>query len=63
MTKTGADWDMLKDHTGPEEELKNKALGKDAFLVKTGFLDRVYLRKFEKEREERESKRTAADRR
>jgi len=60
MTKTGADWDLFKDHAGLEEELKKKALGKDAFLVKKDFLDRVDLRKFEKEKEERERKRSAA---
>jgi len=53
MTKTDADWEVFKDHAGLEEELKKKAEGKDAFLVKKDFLDRVDVRKFEKEKEGR----------
>lgn len=60
MTKTGADWELFKDHAGLEEELKKNALGKDAFLVKKDFLDRVDHRKFEKEKADRERERAAA---
>ena len=43
MTKIGAHWDLFKDHTGLEEELKKKALGKDLFLVKTKISTRWIL--------------------
>ena len=37
--KTRVTWDRFKDHAGLEEDLKKKALGKDAFLFKKISLD------------------------
>ena len=61
IDKTNMDWDNFKDKTGLEEELKKKAEGKDAYLVKKDFLTRVDHRRFEQERDERERKRAAAN--
>ena len=62
VAKTSADWDSFKDKTGLEEELEVKAKGKDAFLVKKDFLQRVDKRTFEKEKEERNRNRSAKGR-
>eukprot|EP00554_Chaetoceros_debilis_P010157 CAMPEP_0194106830 /NCGR_PEP_ID=MMETSP0150-20130528/6807_1 /TAXON_ID=122233 /ORGANISM="Chaetoceros debilis, Strain MM31A-1" /LENGTH=269 /DNA_ID=CAMNT_0038795083 /DNA_START=144 /DNA_END=953 /DNA_ORIENTATION=- len=60
IDKTNVDWENFKDKTGMEEELKKKAEGKDAYLVKKDFLNRVDARKFEQEKTERERKRASA---
>ena len=60
IDKTNVDWENFKDKAGLEEELKKKAQGKDAYLEKKDFLNRVDLRRFEQEREERNRKRAAA---
>lgn len=60
IDKTNVDWENFKDKAGLEEELKKKAQGKDAYLVKKDFLNRVDVRRFEQEREERNKKRAAA---
>ena len=60
MTKTNSDWDTFKDKTGISDELAERAEGKDAYLVKQDFLQRVDHRKFEQEKEERDRKRLKA---
>lgn len=59
VAKTSADWDRFKGDRGLEEELEKKAQGKDAFLVKKDFLDRVDHRRFEQERTERDKERAS----
>lgn len=59
IDKTNIDWETFKDKTGLEEELKKKAEGKDAYLVKKDFLNRVDARRFEQEKDERNRKRAA----
>jgi len=59
IDKTNVDWDNFKDKTGMEEELKKKAEGKDAYLVKKDFLNRVDARRFEQEKDDRSRKRAA----
>lgn len=60
IDKTNVDWEKFKDKAGIEEELKKKAQSKDAYLVKKDFLNRVDVRRFEQERDERNKKRAAA---
>jgi len=63
VAKTSIDWDSYKGSQLSEvakDELETKAEGNDAFLVKKDFLQRVDLRRFEVEKEERERKRVAA---
>ena len=60
LTKTGIDWEQFKDDQGLEEELAKKAQGKDAYLLKQEFLQRVDLRRFEQEKAERDKQRAAA---
>ena len=62
VAKTSSDWDTFKDRTGLDEELEEKAKGKDAYLVKKDFLDRVDQRTFEVQKAERDRKRAAAGR-
>ena len=62
VAKTSSDWDNFKDKTGLDEELEEKAKGKDAYLVKKDFLNRVDQRTFEVEKVERDRKRAAAGR-
>ena len=59
MDKTNVDWENYKDRTGLEDELKKKAVSNDAYLVKKDFLQRVDLRRFEQEKDERNRKRAA----
>jgi len=59
IDKTNIDWETFKDKTGLEEELKKKAEGKDAYLVKKDFLNRVDSRRFEQEKDERNRKRAS----
>ena len=68
VAKTSADWDLFKEKSDNQlkEDLEKKALGKEAFLVKKDFLNRVDARKFELEKAERERervKRAASERR
>ena len=60
IDKTNVDWETFKDKTGMEEELRKKAEGKDAYLVKKDFLNRVDVRRFEQEKDDRNKKRAAA---
>lgn len=60
IDKTNVDWETFKDKTGMEEELRKKAEGKDAYLVKKDFLNRVDVRRFEQEKDDRSKKRAAA---
>lgn len=60
MAKSSADWDFFKDRSGLEEELEKQAKGKNAYLVKKDFLQRVDLRKFEHEKQDRDKKRASA---
>lgn len=62
VAKTSGDWDTFKNKTGMEEELEEKAKGKDAFLVKQDFLTRVDQRTFAVEKSERDRKRASAGR-
>lgn len=59
ISKTSADWDLFKTKNAPElkEELENKAQGKEAYLVKKDFLNRVDERRFEIEKGERDKER------
>lgn len=61
LDKTNVDWENFKDKAGLEDELKRKAESKDAYLVKKDFLNRVDVRRFEQERDERNRKRAAAN--
>mmetsp|Transcript_3019 Transcript_3019/g.8725 ORF Transcript_3019/g.8725 Transcript_3019/m.8725 type:complete len:262 (+) Transcript_3019:41-826(+) len=62
VSKTSSDWDTFKDKTGLDDELEEKAKGKDAYLVKKDFLDRVDQRTFEVEKAERDRERAARGR-
>lgn len=55
--KTNLDWENFKDISGINNELTTKAQGKDAYLIKQDFLQRVDLRRFEQEKEERNKRR------
>jgi hypothetical protein len=59
ISKTSADWDLFKSKNAPElkEQLENKAQGKEAYLVKKDFLNRVDERRFEIEKGERDRER------
>lgn len=58
VEKTSNDWESFKETDKQlQEDLEKRAQGKDAFLVKKDFLDRVDNRKFELEREERDRQR------
>uniref|UniRef100_A0A7S1VGP4 BCNT-C domain-containing protein n=1 Tax=Grammatophora oceanica TaxID=210454 RepID=A0A7S1VGP4_9STRA len=59
VAKTSSDWDSFKTKSGMEEQLEKKAQGKDAFLVKKDFLNRVDERRFEHEKSKREQERSA----
>ena len=61
VVKTSSDWDQFKQTHGLEEELDQKAQGKDAYLVKKDFLNRVDLRQFEQEKADRDLKRVARE--
>jgi hypothetical protein len=56
--KTAADWDQFKDTTGLGSKLEQHAVGKNAFLKKQDFLQRVDHRKFDLERQERDKVRS-----
>lgn len=58
VEKTNNDWESFKESDKQlQDELEKRAQGKDAFLVKQDFLNRVDHRKFELEREERDRER------
>lgn len=58
VRKTNDDWEQFKESDKQlQDELEKKAQGKDAFLVKQDFLNRVDHRKFELEKEERDRER------
>ena len=58
VAKTSADWDQFKVKEGLDDDLTKQAQGKNAFLKKKDFLDRVDARRFEVEKEVRDSERT-----
>lgn len=60
VTKTSSDWDRFKETSGLTEEIEKKALGKDAFLLKKDFLQRVDQRQFVHEKSDRNLKRNNA---
>ena len=58
VKKTDDDWEKFKESDKQlQDELEKKAQGKDVFLVKQDFLNRVDHRKFELEKEERDRER------
>jgi len=58
LEKSSFDWDKFKKEKGLEEELDKYA--KDGYVEKQDFLQRVDLRQFEKEKEERNRQRALA---
>ncbi|CAJ1933575.1 unnamed protein product [Cylindrotheca closterium] len=58
VEKTNNDWESFKESDKQlQEDLEKRAQGKDAFLVKQDFLNRVDTRTFELEKEERDRER------
>ena len=57
VAKTSADWDQFKTSEGLEEDLTKQAQGKNAFLQKKDFLQRVDARRFEVEKKVRDTER------
>eukprot|EP00547_Thalassionema_nitzschioides_P013593 CAMPEP_0194250938 /NCGR_PEP_ID=MMETSP0158-20130606/24186_1 /TAXON_ID=33649 /ORGANISM="Thalassionema nitzschioides, Strain L26-B" /LENGTH=254 /DNA_ID=CAMNT_0038987895 /DNA_START=12 /DNA_END=776 /DNA_ORIENTATION=+ len=57
VAKTSSDWDTFKTDTGMEEELEQKAQGKEAYLHKQDFLNRVDHRRFAEEKQKRDDER------
>jgi hypothetical protein len=57
VAKTSADWDQFKTKEGLEEDLTKQAQGKNAFLQKKDFLQRVDARRFEVEKQVRDAER------
>ena len=58
VQKTSNDWESFKESDKQlQDELEKNAQGKDAFLVKQDFLNRVDQRKFELEKDERDRER------
>lgn len=55
IEKSSIDWDTFKQKEGLDDELKQYT--KDGYLEKQEFLQRVDLRKFEQEKQERDLKR------
>jgi hypothetical protein len=58
VAKTSADWESFKAETGVEDELEKQAQGKNAFLQKQDFLQRVDHRRFEQEKVQRDQERS-----
>jgi len=62
VEKTSSDWESFKDKSGLEDEFeKNAQEGKNSYLKKKEFLERVDLRRFEQEKEARNRKRAASE--
>lgn len=60
IAASNANWEIFKtSQEGLDEQLRQKAEGKDAFLLKKEFLQRCDLRQFETERDGRTAKRQA----
>ena len=58
VEKTSGDWENFKGTDKQlQDELERTAQGKDAFLVKQDFLERVDQRRFEIEKDERDAER------
>jgi hypothetical protein len=57
-TKTAADWENFKDTTGLQDKLQQAATGKQAYLQRQDFLQRVDHRKFDLEKQERNQERS-----
>lgn len=58
IQKTNSDWETFKGRDKQlQEELESQAQGRNAFLVKQDFLNRVDHRKFEMEKEQRNRER------
>ena len=58
VAKTSHDWDTFKTEAGVEEEIDKQAQGKNAYLHKQDFLQRVDQRKFVSEKQERDAQRS-----
>jgi Bucentaur or craniofacial development len=54
VAKTSADWESFKQDAGVEAEMEKHAQGKNAFLVKQDFLQRVDQRSFVQEKAQRD---------
>jgi Bucentaur or craniofacial development len=59
VAKTSADWDQFKTQEGLEDDLTKQAQGKNAFLQKKDFLQRVDARRFEVEKQVRDAERAS----
>lgn len=57
ITKTSHDWDQFKERNSLGEKLKQNSEGKCSYLLKRDFLERVDLRRYELEKENRINKR------
>jgi hypothetical protein len=58
VAKTSADWESFKQEAGVEAEIEKQAQGKNAFLVKQDFLQRVDQRSFIQEKAKRDLERS-----
>ncbi|KAI2498962.1 Bucentaur or craniofacial development [Fragilaria crotonensis] len=58
VAKTSADWESFKQEAGVEAEIEKQAQGKNAFLVKQDFLQRVDQRSFVQEKAKRDQERS-----
>jgi hypothetical protein len=62
VEKTASDWEIFKDKTDLKDDLETRAKGKDAYLEKKDFLQRVDLRQFDREKSLRDLQRSSKDR-
>lgn len=62
VEKTASDWEIFKDKTDLKDELETKAKGKDAYLEKKDFLQRVDVRQFDREKSQRDLQRSSKGR-
>lgn len=58
VEKTSADWESFKQDAGVEGEIEKQAQGKNAYLVKQDFLERVDQRSFVQEKAKRDLERS-----
>lgn len=61
ITKTSHDWDHFKERNSLDEELKQNSEGRYAYLLKKEFLEKVDLRRYELEKQNRENIRAIAN--
>lgn len=62
VEKTASDWELFKDKTDLKDDLETRAKGKEAYLEKKDFLQRVDLRQFDREKSLRDVQRSSKDR-